>query len=119
MAHENMEEWAHDASIEQETIRAVVEGFADGRIELPPVKKNIVRGQVRLAPSFKVEGDSASATASLDVGLQIPAARIIAFRFFAPSLIASSIESPRDAARWVSLPQEGPGFLRAREASEF
>ena len=37
MAHENMEEWGHTTLIEQETIRAIVQGFADGRIKLPSV----------------------------------------------------------------------------------
>jgi hypothetical protein len=35
MANENMEEWGHSAAIEQETIRAVVEGYANSKFELP------------------------------------------------------------------------------------
>lgn len=35
MANENMEEWGHSASIEQETVRAVVEGYAKGKFDLP------------------------------------------------------------------------------------
>lgn len=50
MARENMEEWGTSAFIEQETVRAVVEAYAEGRIELPPVSPR-ARG-IRSAPSF-------------------------------------------------------------------
>jgi len=51
MAHENLDEWGHDASIERETIRAVVKAFADDRIELakPPA---LAASKMRYAPSF-------------------------------------------------------------------
>src|SRR5205085_8309072 len=52
MARENMEEWGTSASVEQETIRAVVEAFAEGLIELPPVSKDIQKSNIRYAPSF-------------------------------------------------------------------
>jgi hypothetical protein len=50
MAHENMEEWSWSASIEQETVRAIIEGFAEGRIQMPKEQNN--RETVRIAPSF-------------------------------------------------------------------
>jgi hypothetical protein len=58
MAHENMEEWAWSASIEQETVRAIVEGFAQGRIHMPKVK--IDGNRVRYAPSFQSGGGANS-----------------------------------------------------------
>lgn len=52
MARENMEEWGTSAAVEHETVRAVVEAYAEGRINLP------VPGQpARYAPSF-IEGSS-------------------------------------------------------------
>src|SRR5215475_1914233 len=33
MAHENMEEWGHSSAVEQETVRAIIEGYAEGRIK--------------------------------------------------------------------------------------
>lgn len=50
MARENMEEWGTSAAVEQETIRAVVEAYAEGQIELPAVAPR-ARG-LRNAPSF-------------------------------------------------------------------
>ena len=55
MANENMEEWGSSALIEQETIRAIVEGFAEGRIELPKVTAS-AKGPFRHAPSFVPDG---------------------------------------------------------------
>jgi len=49
MAHENMEEWGSSAVVEQETIRAVVEGYAAGKVELP---KAAGGPRARYAPSF-------------------------------------------------------------------
>lgn len=40
MAAENMQEWEHSAEIEQETVRAVVEAYGEGRIELPKPDKS-------------------------------------------------------------------------------
>jgi ParB-like chromosome segregation protein Spo0J len=37
IANENMEEWSASALIEQETIRATVQAFAEGKVELPKV----------------------------------------------------------------------------------
>jgi hypothetical protein len=56
MAHENQEEWSHSAIVAQETIRAIVLGFADGRIELPKAASG--RDSVRTAPSFHVGSKS-------------------------------------------------------------
>lgn len=53
MAHENMEEWGHSSSIEQETVRAIVEGYAAGKIELPkPKGAGNGQGNLRYAPHF-------------------------------------------------------------------
>jgi ParB-like chromosome segregation protein Spo0J len=35
MSHENLEEWGHSSSIEQETARSIVEAFGEGKITLP------------------------------------------------------------------------------------
>lgn len=61
MALENQEEWGTNALIEQETVRAIVEGFAEGRIVLPKVKG---QGQVRHAPSFIAPGPKTNSPAS-------------------------------------------------------
>lgn len=50
MARENMEEWGTSAIIEQETVRAVVEAYAEGRIHLSHLHLNT--SEVRHAPSF-------------------------------------------------------------------
>ncbi len=50
MADENANEYGHSAEIEQETIRAVVVAYADGKIELGKPKKP---GHVRYARSFR------------------------------------------------------------------
>lgn len=50
MAYENQEEWGTNAKVEMETIRSIVEGFAEGRIELPKAAE--VSGRSRIAPSF-------------------------------------------------------------------
>ena len=34
MARENMSEWDHDVSVDVETIRAIVEAYAEGKIDL-------------------------------------------------------------------------------------
>jgi chemotaxis protein histidine kinase CheA len=52
MARENMEEWGSSASIEHETVRAVVEAYGAGQIQLPepgPLTRNL-----RSAPSFTI-----------------------------------------------------------------
>lgn len=50
MAHENRAEWGAVAAVEQETVRAVVEAYASGTIELP--KPGSQGGKTRNAPSF-------------------------------------------------------------------
>jgi hypothetical protein len=58
MSHENMQEWGHSSSIEQETVRAVVEAYADGRITLPSVAPRQDNASVRLAPYFRQNRDA-------------------------------------------------------------
>src|SRR5215470_9110530 len=55
MARENMEEWGTSAWVEMETIRAVVEAFAEGKIKLPKIKVGGEGsiGKFRCAPSFQ------------------------------------------------------------------
>lgn len=52
MARENMEEWRADLSVRWETIRAVVQAYADGKIVLPTPPKDTRLDQIRYAPSF-------------------------------------------------------------------
>lgn len=52
MARENMEEWDTSALVEQETVRAVVQAYADGLIKLPDVPKMAPPQHIRYAPSF-------------------------------------------------------------------
>ena len=52
MARENMEEWGTSASVEHETIRAVVEAYAEGRIALEPPDYKTPTRSIRDAPSF-------------------------------------------------------------------
>jgi hypothetical protein len=58
MARENMEEWGTSAAIEQETVRAVVEAYAEGRIHLQNITSKTTMG-MRSAPSFLVSGPGA------------------------------------------------------------
>jgi hypothetical protein len=51
MARENMEEWGTSAAVEHETVRAVVEAYSEGRIELPAPGRT-THAQLRYAPSF-------------------------------------------------------------------
>ena len=52
MANENMQEWQSSALVEQETVRAIVQAYADGLIELEAIPININQAQRRYAPSF-------------------------------------------------------------------
>lgn len=52
MARENMEEWGTSAAVEHETVRAVVEAYAEGKIDLPRPVASIPATQIRDAPSF-------------------------------------------------------------------
>ena len=56
MARENMEEWGTSAVIEQETVHAVVQAFADGKIKLGKVAAKTPANHLRYAPSF-IAGD--------------------------------------------------------------
>ena len=55
MAMENMEEWGHDASIELETVRAVVLAYAEGKISLSSPNKKTSDHHLRYAPGFCFE----------------------------------------------------------------
>jgi hypothetical protein len=57
MARENMEEWGTCASVEHETIRAVVEAYAEGKVELEAPATKARESEVRHAPSFVPGGD--------------------------------------------------------------
>ena len=52
MADENKQEWETSATLEQETVRAVVLAYADGKIELEKPKYKGRGGGIRLAPGF-------------------------------------------------------------------
>jgi hypothetical protein len=56
MARENMEEWGSSAAVEHETVRAVVEAYAEDLIELETPDPSARQTQLRSAPSF-VMGD--------------------------------------------------------------
>lgn len=60
MARENMEEWGANVAIEHETIRAVVQAYADGLIKLNYKKRHGNTG-TRYAPSFVLDLSSATA----------------------------------------------------------
>ena len=61
MGRENMAEWASGASIEHETVRAVVLAYAEGKVPLPPPNPKTSKNQLRYAPSFMM-GDAPSAS---------------------------------------------------------
>lgn len=67
MARENMEEWGTSAWIEMETVKAVVEAFGEGKIQLQKPSKLGAAAQFRKAPSFaKLEqGESRGDTSRL------------------------------------------------------
>lgn len=67
MARENMEEWGTSAAVEHETVRAVVEAYAEGRVDLPSPPSNVPKQQIRYAPSF-VSGASGRAPARPYIG---------------------------------------------------
>lgn len=53
MARENMEEWGTSAPVEHETVRAVVEAYAEGRIELSRPGPKTGEQHIRYAPAFE------------------------------------------------------------------
>jgi ParB family chromosome partitioning protein len=55
MARENMEEWGHNASVEQATVRAIIEAYGRGEIKLPSPNSKGRLNQTRYAPSFKLD----------------------------------------------------------------
>jgi ParB/Sulfiredoxin domain len=61
MANENMEEWDHSAINEQETVRAVIMGYGEGRIKLPKPTGS----SLRFAPSY-LPGKSGDYPYSID-----------------------------------------------------
>lgn len=63
MARENMEEWGTSAAVEHETVRAVIEAYGEGRIDLPSPGAKASKHQIRYAPSF-VPGDVSPARAT-------------------------------------------------------
>ena len=60
MARENMDEWRTSAVVEQETVRAVVDAYAAGKVTLPEISKDTKKVVIRHAPSF-VQGDETGA----------------------------------------------------------
>jgi hypothetical protein len=62
MAHENMEEWGSSADIEAETVRAIIKGYGNGRIELPPVPIKNADKHTRYAPRFNPADDSGTSS---------------------------------------------------------
>jgi hypothetical protein len=52
MANENLQEWGHDAAVERETVRAVVEAYAEDRIALPEPPRDTPHDKLRFAPGF-------------------------------------------------------------------
>jgi hypothetical protein len=53
-----MTEWGTDASVEQETVRAVVLAYAAGKVTLPAVPGKVPKSQIRYAPPFRRGGCS-------------------------------------------------------------
>ena len=54
MASENMEEWGSDADVEQETVRAIVKGYAEDRIDLGTMPPKTPKTAIRYAPAFSI-----------------------------------------------------------------
>lgn len=59
MARENSEEWGADANIEQETVRAVILAYAEGRIPLSEIPPRTHSDHIRYAPLFGFQSKSA------------------------------------------------------------
>jgi hypothetical protein len=60
MAHENLEEWGTTAIVEIETVAAVVQAYAAGKIELNGLPAKTNRALIRYAPSFSECSDKLS-----------------------------------------------------------
>jgi len=52
MADENMQEWGSSAEVNYETVRAVVEAYAEGKITLGKVGVKVPKNKLRYAPKF-------------------------------------------------------------------
>jgi hypothetical protein len=61
MASENLEDWGTSAGVELGVMRAVVEGFADGRLDLDRPSERANKSALRYAPSF-IPGDASRAS---------------------------------------------------------
>ncbi len=55
MARENMEQWGALVSIEHETVKAVIEAYAQGIIQLPKLSLKTPKTKIRYAPSFSFD----------------------------------------------------------------
>lgn len=73
MARENLEEWGTVSSVEHETVRSVVEGFAAGHWDLGEIDPSTKNTQRRYAPGF-TQGDVARGGGSRPyTGIQVAA----------------------------------------------
>jgi len=94
MARENLEEWGTNAEVEHETVRAVVEAYAEGRVVLPEPSGS--EGQkYRYAPGFKSERFEPARTGRYTAGT------VSAFLAWSPDKVNPILLSspPRTAAR--------------------
>jgi hypothetical protein len=57
MARENQEDWSTRFTVEMETVRAVVEAYAAGKISLPEIPRDTAHAHLRSAPSFVPSSD--------------------------------------------------------------
>ena len=57
MVEENMQEWRTSATVEQESLRAVILAYGAGKIELPLPDPKASHAKLRFAPSFLQGGD--------------------------------------------------------------
>lgn len=62
MARENLDEWGSDAPVEMETIRTIVEAYAQGKVPSLKVPADTNVSQLRYAPSF-IKGTRGSTAA--------------------------------------------------------
>lgn len=53
MLRENMEEWQTNALLDQASVRAVVDAYADDKIQLRPPESKARKDRLRHAPSFR------------------------------------------------------------------
>lgn len=105
MANENMTEWQHDASIEQETVRAVVKAYGDGKIELE--KPEARAAQVRLAPTFQTIDGTLKRT------FESPIYTVNTIAQFLGWTTPGKLQKVRDAL--IALAQQEQGLLDAED----